>query len=33
MKVTQDYTRQQMAEFQKQAKELTELASNKDAAT
>jgi hypothetical protein len=31
MKVTQDYTEQQMAEFQKQAKELTDLVSNKDA--
>ena len=31
MKVTQNYTEQQMAEFQKQAKELTDLAPNKDA--
>ncbi len=30
VKVTQDYTEQQMAEFQKQAKELTNLVSSKD---
>jgi hypothetical protein len=31
MKVTQDYTEQHMGEFQKQAKELTNLVANKDA--